>query len=87
MTEFVDAFSKLKLEERTHDWTDKTLDNGHFTSAFLNLPREPEDDGDMPPGFPQGAFGIQVGPVTTLGEIFASMGMPNGPPPPQPPQP
>ncbi|KAG9724208.1 hypothetical protein KCU73_g13488, partial [Aureobasidium melanogenum] len=81
MTEFVDDFSKLKFEERTHDWTDKALDHGHFANAFLNLPREPEEDD---PGMPPGIFGIQVGPVTTVGELFASMGMPNGPPPPPP---
>ncbi|KAG9697863.1 hypothetical protein KCU95_g5300, partial [Aureobasidium melanogenum] len=86
MMKFVDDFSKLKPEERTHEWTDKALDHGHFASAFLNLPREPEEVGDpgMPPDFPQGIFGIQVGPVTTVGELFASMGMPNGPPPPPP---
>lgn len=85
MTEFVDDFSKLKPEERTRERTDKALDHGHFASAFLNLPREPEeDDPGMPPGFPQGIFGIEVGPVTTVGELFASMGMPNSPPPPTP---
>ncbi|KAH0276458.1 hypothetical protein KCU91_g3846, partial [Aureobasidium melanogenum] len=86
MTQYVDDFSKLKFEERTHDWTDKALDHGHFASAFLNLPREPEEEGGpgMPPGFPADIFGIEVGPVTTVGEFFASMGMPNGPPPPPP---
>ncbi|KAK6003182.1 hypothetical protein QM012_001027 [Aureobasidium pullulans] len=85
MIQFVDDFSKLKFEERTHDWIDKALDRGHFASAFLNLPREPEEsDPDLPPGFPQGIFGIEVGPVTTVGELFASMGMPNGPSPPTP---
>ncbi|KAG9703407.1 hypothetical protein KCU69_g5942, partial [Aureobasidium melanogenum] len=61
----------------------------HMTHAFLNLPREPEEEGGpgIPPGFPQGIFGIEVGPVTTVGEFFASMGMPNGPPPPPPPPP
>ncbi|KAG9593527.1 hypothetical protein KCU97_g6057, partial [Aureobasidium melanogenum] len=86
MTQYVDDFSKLKFEERTHDWTDKALDHGHFASAFLNLPREPEEEGGpgMPPGLPAGIFGIEAGPVTTVGEFFASMGMPNGPPPPPP---
>lgn len=85
MLEFVYDVSKLKFEERTYDWIRKALDHGHFASAYLNLPREPHDgDSGMPPGFPQSFFGTEVGPGTTVEELFASMVMSNGPPPPPP---
>jgi hypothetical protein len=90
MIKFCDGFSKLKLEERTADWAEDALDHGHVAFAFLNLPFEPEEEGEgpglppgMPPSFMAGGFGIQIGPVTTVGQVLADMGLPpgGGPPP------
>ena len=91
MTKFVDDFCKLKPEERVSNWTGDGLHHGHIANVFLNLLREPdeeeEEDLDLPPGFPPGilppgflagGFGIQVGPVSTVGQVLAGMGIPGG---------
>ncbi|KAH0291789.1 hypothetical protein M436DRAFT_62890 [Aureobasidium namibiae CBS 147.97] len=91
MTKFSDDIVKLKFEERNPGLAEDALDHGHVPFVVLNFPREPEEEPDLPPGFPPGilppgllagGFGIQVGPVTTLGALMGNMGMPGGAPQP-----
>jgi hypothetical protein len=85
MIKFFDDFSKLKLAERTDEWGDENFIHSHVAFAFPNPPHEPEEEDDdpgFPPGFPPSgvvAGGIiQVGAVTTLGQLMGQMGMPGG---------
>jgi hypothetical protein len=96
MIKFSDTVFTLKAEERTRELADDALDHGHLAYAVLNLPFDSEEEGDdpglppgfLPPGFPPpgllaGGIGIQIGPVTTVGQVLADMGMaPGGNPPP-----
>jgi hypothetical protein len=95
MMKFSDTLFELKPGELIPDWVRDPVDHGHVAFAILNLPLGPDEEEEgpglppgMPPGFMQpgmlaGGFGIQIGPVTTVGQVLADMGLaPGGVPPP-----
>ncbi|KAI4755367.1 hypothetical protein E4T52_08287 [Aureobasidium sp. EXF-3400] len=82
MIEYTDRISKSKFAERSPALAEEALNHGHVAPVILNLLLEPEEMQEgpalppgMPPGFLAGGFGIQVGPVTTVGQVLADMGM------------